>query len=101
MAIQDKTLAAAEHDWYATRSGVAGNAPLDDHKRAYYVSKGITGNQKPLSQMEREWLQTLTGVTSQRLNDMWLQAVAGQGKTPSVRINANKMIFFTSVAGSP
>ncbi len=101
MAIQDKTLAGSEHDWYATRSGIAGNAPLDDHKRAYYVSKGITGANKPLGQMEREWLQTLTGVTSQRLNDMWLQAVAGQGKTPSVRINSNKFIFFTQVTTSP
>jgi hypothetical protein len=80
---------------------MAANAPLDEHKRAYYVSKGITGSKKPLSQMEREWLQTLTGVTSQRLNDMWLQAVAGQGLTPTRHINSNKFLFFTSVAGSP
>lgn len=101
MAIQNRTLISAQHDWYATRSGMAQNAPTTEHMRAYWVSKGITGNNKPLSQMEREWLQTLTGVTAKRLPDMWLQAVAGQGKTPSVKMDQNKMIFYTQVVGNP
>lgn len=101
MAIQTQSLAAAEHDWYATRSGAPANAPLSQHKRMYYTSKGITGT-KPLTQMEREWLQTLTGVTAKRLPDMWSQAVSGQSLTPSRDgIDVNKFIFFTSVTSSP
>lgn len=101
MAIQTRSLPAAEHDWYATRSGAPSNAPLSQHKRMYYTSKGITGT-KPLTQMEREWLQTLADVTSQRLPDMWSQAVSGQGFTPSRDgMDVNKFIFFTSVTDSP
>lgn len=101
MAIQDKSLASAEHDWYATRSGAPANAPLTQHKRMYYTSKGITGV-KPLTQMEREWLQTLTGVTSKSLVDMWSQAVSGQGKVPSRDgMDANKYVFFSQVTASP
>lgn len=59
MAIQDKTLRGAEHDWYATRSALPGNAPLGDHKAAYYASKGFGGVGKPISQMEDEWLASL------------------------------------------
>jgi len=101
MAIQNQTLPGAEHDWYATRSGAPANAPLSQHKRMYYTSKGITGN-KPLNQMEREWLQTLTGVTSKSIVDMWSQAVSGQGKTPSQDgIDSNKYIFYSQVTTSP
>ncbi len=101
MAIQTQSLSGAEHDWYATRSGLPTNAPLTEHKRRYYTSKGITGT-KPLTQMEREWLQTLTNVTSKSHVDMWSQAVSGQGLTPSRDgMDANKFIFFTQVTTSP
>jgi hypothetical protein len=101
MAIQTKTLSSAEHDWFATRSGAPGNAPLTQHKRMYFTAKGITGT-KPLTQMEREWLQKLTGVTSKSYVDMWSQAVSGQGFTPSKDgIDANKFLFYTSVTASP
>ena len=101
MAIQDRTLPGAEHDWFATRSGAPGNAPLSQHKRMYFTSKGITGR-GPLTQMEREWLQTLAGVTSQRLPDMWAEAVSGQTLTPSRDgMDANKFIFYTQVTTSP
>lgn len=99
MAIQNQSLASAEHDWYATRSGAAGNASLNDHKLAYYDTKGIHG--KTVSQAEREWLTQLTGVTSNELADMWVQAVAGAGKTPKNSINENKLIFYTQVTGTP
>lgn len=101
MAIQTNTLSSAEHDWYATRSGAPSAAPLSQHKRMYYTSKGITGI-KPLTQMEREWLQTLAGVTSKRLPDMWVEVVAGQSLTPSRDgMDANKFIFYTQVTTSP
>ncbi len=52
--------------------------------------------------MEREWLQTLTGVTGKELPDMWSQAVSGQGKVPSRDgINSNKYIFYSQVTDSP
>ncbi len=41
MAIQTKSLASAEHDWYATRSGLDSNAPLTEHKAAYFASRGF------------------------------------------------------------
>ena len=99
MAIQTSSLSSAEHDWYATRSGVAGNAPLNDHKRAYYISLSISdAGGKPTSQMEWEWLHTLTGVTSNELADMWVQAVAGAGKTPANSISENKYLYYSSVS---
>lgn len=104
MSIQTTSTSSAEHDWYATRSGLSGQAPLNDHKLAYFASKGIGSNasvRKPLTQLEREWLQTLTGVTSNEISDMWVQAVAGQSLTPGVKIDENKRIFFSSVSGSP
>lgn len=103
MAIQNKSLSAAEHDWFATRSGVVSHAPLNDHKRAYFASKGISGaNAKKTSQMELEWLHTLTGVsTKNTISDLWREAVAGQSLTPSVNINQNKFIFFTQVTTNP
>ncbi len=101
MAIQTQSLSAVEHDWYATRSGATIMAPLTQHKASYYVSKGITQTGKPLSQMEREWLQTLTGVTSNRLPDMWREAVAGQGLTPSVKMPVNQFLFYSQVTTSP
>ena len=103
MAIQSRSVSAAEHDWYATRSGLPSNAPLNDHKRAYYVSTTfVTGEgSKTINQMEWEWLKTLPGpVTSNEWADMWIQAVAGQGLTPVVKMDQNKFIFFTSV-GDP
>ena len=102
---QKVSLPSAEHDWFATRSGAPVNASTDTHKRAYFVSKGIAGSvsgrTKPLNQMENEWLDTLTGVTSKRYADKWLQAVAGAGKTPTQRLSENQMIFYTQVTTSP
>lgn len=105
MAIQTNTLSSAEHDWFATRSGEPSNVSTDMHKRSYFVSKGVTGSisgrAKPLTQMEDEWLDTLTGVTAQRYADKWIEAVAGQGFTPTQRLSENKFIFYTSVTDSP
>lgn len=102
MAIQDKTMTAAEHDWYATRSGVVAYAPLNDHKRAYYIARGVSdANGKKISQMEKEWLAKQTGVTSKYIPDMWVEAVAGAGKTPGGSVTANKFVFYTQVAGNP
>mgnify|MGYP003396011784 CR=1 FL=1 len=105
MAIQTLGLNMAMHDWYATRSGEPSNVSIDMHKRSYFVSKGIVGSvggrTKPLAQMEEEWLDTLTGVTSARYADKWVEAVAGQSLTPTQRLNENQFIFYTSVTGSP
>lgn len=99
MAIQDKGLSPAEHDWYATRSGAPSNAPLSQHKFNYYASKSIP--KAPLWQMERQWLQSLTGVVGKNEGDIWREAVAGQGLTPSVSTSENKFIFFTQVTTDP
>ena len=102
MAIQTQSLAAAEHDWYATRSDLATQAPLNEHKAKYFSDKGFGGAGKPLSQMEDEWLNSLTGVDGAKNQaDKWREAVAGQSLTPSVKLDQNKFIFFTQVSTSP
>jgi len=101
MAIQVKSLIGAEHDWYATRSGLVGNAPLTDHKAAYYASKGFGGNAsifKPVSQMENEWLSSVSGVDSDYMFELWQGACAAQSVTPGKTVDDCKMRFFTSVA---
>lgn len=104
MAIQDDTLTSAEHDWFATRSGLASKAPLSEHKAKYFSDKGFGSNasvRKPLDQMEYDWLSSLTGVTSKEYADRWREAVAGQGITPAQSTNQNKFLFYTGVAGTP
>lgn len=105
MAIQTNSLSAAEHDWFAIRSGLAASAPLADHKAKYFSDKGFGSNasiRKPLGQMEADWLGSLTGVNgSDGYSDQWLQAVAGQGKTPGKTLDTNKFIFYTQVTTSP
>lgn len=96
MAIQSTTLTGAEHDWYATRSGLT-NVPLGDHKRAYYVSKGFAG-QKPLTQIEREWLQSVGSSTSNDPYELWRAACTAQTVAVGKSINECKFNFFTSVA---
>ena len=98
MAIQDRSLVGAERDWYATRSGVAGNAPLGDHQRAYYASKSVGGTTKPLYQLEREWLQKVGSSTSVNPFELWVRACQAQTVTPGKSVNDCKMRFFTSVA---
>lgn len=97
MAIQDKSLRAAEHDWYATRSGIAANAPTTAHKKAYYSSKGIAES-KPLTQAEREWLQSVGSSTSIYPFELWVRACEAQTVTPGSTVDDCKMRFFTSVA---
>jgi len=98
MAIQNGTLSQAEHDWYATRSGLGNSAPLGDHKRAYYASKSIGGTTKPISQLETEWLQSVSSSTSTETFELWLNACQAQSVTPGKSINDCKMRFFTSIA---
>jgi hypothetical protein len=96
MAIQNGSLASAEHDWYMTRSGLSANAPLNDHKAAYFASKGYGSNAsvfKPVSQMEKDWLTSLGGT--------WANALISQSKTPTISENENKTLFFTTVSGTP
>lgn len=105
MTIQTRTLEGAQHDWFATRSGMPTAAPTTEHMAAYFGSKGFGGNasiRKPLSQMEEEWLNSLTGVTgTDNYSDKWLEAVAGQSITPAKSLDQNKYLFFTGVASSP
>ena len=104
MAIQTGGVRQAEHDWYATRSGLPAQAPLTEHQIKYWSDKGFGGNasiHKPMGQMETEWLGSLTGVTSEHYADQWREAVAGQGLTPSVSVDQNKFIFYTQVSTSP
>jgi hypothetical protein len=98
MAIPTQSLAEAENAWYATRSGMPVNAPLNEHKAAYFASKGFGSNAscfKPVTQMEKEWLESL-GATGK-----WADALISQSKTPTVNENENKYLFFATVGGTP
>jgi len=98
MTIQKVSLASAEHDWYATRSGMPVNAPLNEHKVAYFISKGFGSNAsvfKPVNQMEQEWLVSLGGTTK------WADALVSQGEVPTINENENKTKFFCNVTGTP
>ncbi|MCK9371330.1 hypothetical protein M0R04_15560 [Candidatus Dojkabacteria bacterium] len=101
MAIQNRSLIAAEHDWYATRSGLPNTAPLGDHKATYYGTKGFGANMsiaKPLSQIEQEWLQSVGSSTSDKPFELWLNACQAQSVTPGKTVDDMKMRFFTSIA---
>lgn len=97
MAVQNQSVTAVEHDFYATRSGLPANAPLSDHKAKYFSDQGFGGEKKPLSQMEGEWLASQTGVTSGSLPDMWREAVSGLGLTPEYSTDQNKRTFFLNL----
>ena len=98
MAIQKQSSAGAEHDWFATRSGMPINAPLNEHKAAYFASKGYGSNasvQKPVNQMEQDWLVSMGGTT------LWSDALISQSKTAGINENENKFKFFCNVTGTP
>jgi len=98
MAIQSGSTTAAEHDWYATRSGLAGNAPLNDHKRAYYSAKGFDDSTKPLSQVEAEWLLSVAGRDCEGEYELWVGACQAQSVAVGRSIDECKFNFFTTVA---
>lgn len=97
MAIQDKSLRGAEHDWFATRSGLTSNATLNEHKAKYFSDQGFGGVGKPLSQMELEWLQSIATSSSINRGDLWREAVAAATLTPSVKQSENQFIYYTQV----
>ena len=101
MAIQTNSLRNAEHDWYAIRSGVAANAPLNDHKLAYYASKSVgsgTGSRKPIYQLEREWLQKVGSSTSVNPYELWVAACQAQTVTVGRSVDECKYNFYTTIA---
>lgn len=90
MSIQDKSLAAAEHDWYATRSAAPADAPLSQHRRDYWEAKG--------SKTEQEWLQTVGSSTSIDPYELWCRACEAQSVPVGNSIDECKFNFFTTVA---
>jgi hypothetical protein len=95
------TLVEAESDWFITRSGIPQDAPLNEHKRMYWRSKGINDSQLSVNGTEKIWLKNLSGSGSNEISTLWKDAVASQGYTPSNALNANKFTFYTSVTTSP
>lgn len=100
MSIQTGSLQSVEHDWYATRSGLTNTAPLGDHKRAYYASKGIGSNasiSKNISQLEQEWLNSVGGTATDTIFELWLNACQAQSVIVGKSVDDCKMRFFTSI----
>lgn len=101
MAIQNKTVAGAEHDWYATRSGLGNGATLNEHKANYFISKGFGGNASihpPLGQMESDWLTNVGSSTANTPYELWVNACQAQTVAVGKTIDECKFNFFTSVA---
>ena len=101
MAIQNGSLRAVEHDWYATRSGLGNGASLNDHKIQYYCTKGFKSNAsivKPLGQLENEWLASVGSSTTDYPFELWLNACQAQTVAVGKTVDDCKMRFFTSVA---
>ena len=101
MATQTGSLASAEHDWYATRSGMAGNAPLGEHKAAYYYSKGFGGAGKTVTQMEEEWLLSVAARACEGPYDQWVGACQAESVTIGKSVDECKFNFFNTVTTSP
>jgi len=113
MAIQDKSLASAEHDWFATRSGLSAHAPLNDHKYTYFAgvstasingdNPSLVGNasiRRTLDEIERQWLASIPTVTPPNnigVSDLWSRALGNMGITPTVNLTENKRLFFSTV----
>lgn len=103
MAIQDKTLSAAEHDYYVTTSGLAANAPLTEHKRRVFIDvAGVPDAPgKPLSQMEMEAIHKYgTTASSVPMYDAWVAAaqtlLPGGFLIPTnASLNHIKFLFYT------
>jgi hypothetical protein len=95
-------LSQLESDWFGKRSGLIGKRSPEEHKRAYFVSKGISGAGKNLSQMEYEWLVSISGgLGGQWDSELWKQACVTQGAPTTPHLVQNKINFFLNVAGSP
>lgn len=101
MAIQDKSLRAAEHDWFATRSGLPAHAPLSEHKRKYFADRGFGGVGKPISQQEREWLTSAPTVVPPNNiydADAWARVNQNHGVAVGRSVDESKFNFYTSVS---
>ena len=101
MAIQTKSLASVEHDWYATRSGEPSDAPLNQHKAGYYGSKGFGGSGKTVTQMEKEWLLSVGGRSAEGPYDLWSAACEAQSVTVGKSVDECKFNFFATVSTNP
>ena len=100
MAIQNSSLTAAEHDWYAIRSGLSANAPLGDHKLAYFASKNFGSNaslSKPLSQIEEEWLNAVAGGSGAPY-EVWVKACQAQSAPVGKSVDECRFNFYNKVA---
>lgn len=96
------TLSELEWSWFAERSGLSGNnRPLSDHKHAYFSSKGFGGTNKPITQMEKEWLQSVAGTDSEYFGDLWREACVAQSVPVGATMHECKRNFFRLVTGSP
>lgn len=90
-----------EQSWYSKRPGLTftQSTPINEMKRVFYATTlGVTNNQIPLEELEWRWLKSLTGVTGKYIGDMWREAVAGSGATPTNSLTENKIIYYRKVA---
>lgn len=95
------SLVEAESDWYITRSSLRSDAPLVEHQKHYWATKGIITYQKSLLEIEKAWLRSVSGSTSDNYAELWRFAMSSQGYTPFTALNANKFAFYSSVTSNP
>ena len=91
------SVSEAEFSWFQQRSGVALNAPLNDHKRV--VMEALIGkHEQGMRELEIQWLQKTTGSTSKDMQSLWQEMVNSISQAPSRTINENKFRYFKNVA---
>lgn len=95
------SLVEAESDWFITRSGLPQDAPLNEHKRKYWTSKGVSGSGLSFLEMEKTWLRNASGADSNDLRVLWITVLVVLGFTPVNDINRNKFKFYSSVTSNP
>ena len=93
MAIQDTSLSAAEHDYYATRSGEPSNAPLSQHKRVYIQAKtGSVDNN--IIELEKTYLKFLMNSNLNNLPGLWARIASVVNLPVSKNMNENKRQYY-------
>jgi len=95
-------LGELEFQWFADRT--TSSEKISDMKREYYGSKiGRAGDAVNItvSELERRWLQNVSGTSTNEVDQLWLEACAAEGVTAGQSTSERKRNFFNEVSTSP
>lgn len=94
-------LSELERTWFATRTDNA-NEKLNDMKRQYFGNKvGDANGNTPIDELEKKWLQSVAGVSSDDFSVLWSEVNAASSYPVSNYMDENKRTFYTLETGTP